>query len=356
MRTMKKMASLLNVCVFLLCCSAVASQGCDHLVAVGGNFIVPLGYKLKPADKLKWRFNGNIIVFKRPEKFIVGKTDDINDDGSLKLTNLKKDQAGLYTAEVFDKNGKEQATKRTNLCTLDPVKKPTVNITCLASEVVFTCSHDPQPDGTKQYDAIYYKWFYYDKMISNGTETSMTRKAAETENLLVSCEVGNKVSSAKSDSLTHTCNEPLKKPEIQGTCKDSEVIITCHAPPLPDNVQFKWFQDGEVIVNETEKSLTINSAGSKNKNFSCEVYNQASSKKSDSFSHSCVGSTFLDLPDELFGVSIWVYIGGGAGLLVLIILLIILCCVQCKKKRRKYDEAELEYRAGNSSSPEYCTH
>ncbi|XP_016516268.1 uncharacterized protein LOC103151946 isoform X3 [Poecilia formosa] len=311
MRTMKKMASLLNVCVFLLCCSAVASQGCDHLVAVGGNFIVPLGYKLKPADKLKWRFNGNIIVFKRPEKFIVGKTDDINDDGSLKLTNLKKDQAGLYTAEVFDKNGKEQATKRTNLCTLDPVKKPTVNITCLASEVVFTCSHDPQPDGTKQYDAIYYKWFYYDKMISNGTETSMTRKAAETENLLVSCEVGNKVSSAKSDSLTHTCNvKPLKKPEIQGTCKDSEVIITCHAPPLPDNVQFKWFQDGEVIVNETEKSLTINSAGSKNKNFSCEVYNQASSKKSDSFSHSCVGS----------------------------------------------NEAELEYRAGNSSSPEYCTH
>ncbi|XP_014891942.1 uncharacterized protein LOC106949902 isoform X1 [Poecilia latipinna] len=358
MRTMKKMASLLNICVFLLCCSAaVASQGCDQFVAVGGNFNVPLGYQLKPADSLKWRFNGIIIFHKRPVTLILGKNDDINDDGSLKLTNLKKNQAGLYTAEVHGKNGMQQDTKSTNLCTLDPVKKPTVNITCLASEVVFTCSHDPQPDGTKQYDTIYYKWFYDDKMISNGTETSMTRKAAETENLLVSCEVGNKVSSARSDSLTHTCDvKPLKKPEIQGTCKDSEVIITCHAPPLPDNVQFKWFQDGEVIVNETEKSLTINSAESKNKNFSCEVYNQASSKKSDSFSHSCVGSTFLDLPDELFGVSIWVYIGGGAGLLVLIIILIILCCVQCKKKRRKYDEAELEYRAGNSSSPEYCTH
>ncbi|XP_008424436.1 uncharacterized protein LOC103474923 isoform X2 [Poecilia reticulata] len=351
MRTMKKMASLLSVCVFLLCCFAVvASQGCDRLVAVGENFNVSSGYKPQPTENLKWKFNGNILFFKRSGKVIAGKPDDINNDGSLKLTNLKMNQAGRYTSEVFDINGKERATKTTNLCILDPVKKPTLNITCLASEVVFTCSHDPQPDGTKQYDTIHYKWFLNDYMISNETETSMKRKVAETKNLPVSCEVGNKVSSAKSDSLTHTCIEPVKKPEINGTCKDSEVIITCLAPQQPDNAQFKWLQDGEVIVNETEMSLTISSAESKNKNFSCEVYNQASSEKSVSFSHSCVGSTFLGLPVELFGVSIWVYIGGGAGVLVLIIIIIILCCVECKTKRRKNDEAELEYRAAGRSS------
>ncbi|XP_023185688.1 uncharacterized protein LOC111607678 isoform X1 [Xiphophorus maculatus] len=358
MRRMKTMASLLSVCVFLLCCSAaaVASPGCDQFAAVGGNFNVPLGYKLGSTENLRWKFKGNLIFYKRPDKLISGKNEDINDNGSLKLTNLKKDQAGLYTSEVFNSNGKELASKSTNLCVLDPVKKPTLNVACLASQVVFTCSHDPQPDGTKQYDAIHYKWLQDGKMISNATEISMTRKVAETKNLLISCEVGNKVSSETSDSLTHTCIEPVKKPEINASCKDSEVVFTCLAAQQPDDAQYKWLQDGDVVVNETKMSLTINSAESKNMNFSCQVYNQASSEKSVSFSHRCVVSTFLGLPEEIFGVSIWIVIAGGAGLLILIIIIIILCCVQCKKKRGKNDEAELEYRAGQSSSPAYCTH
>ncbi|PWA32290.1 hypothetical protein CCH79_00013147 [Gambusia affinis] len=253
MRTMKKMASLLSVCVFLLCCSAaVASRGCDQLVAVGG---------------------------------------DVD-----------------------------------------------------------------QPDGTKHYDTIHYKWLQNGNLISNATEISMTRKVAETENLLVSCEVGNQVSSATSDSLTHTCIGPVKKPEINVSCKDSEAIFICLAAQQPDDAQYRWLRDGEVVINQTKMSLTMNSVESKNMNFSCEVYNQARSEKSVSLSHRCVVSTFLGLPEELFGISIWIYIGGGAGLLVLIIIIITVCCVRCKKKRGKNDEAELEYRAGQSSSSAYCAH
>ncbi|XP_054881009.1 uncharacterized protein LOC129355448 [Poeciliopsis prolifica] len=351
MRTMKTMASLLSVCVFLLCCSAAAtaSQGCDQFVAVGGNFDVPLGYQLKTTDKiLKWKFDGKIIVYKKPEQFITGK-NDINDDGSLKLTNLNMDHEGCYTSEVFDRNGKELASKSTRVCVLDPVMKPTLNITCQASEVVFTCSHNPQPDDRK-YDTINYKWFQNDSMISNRTEISMKRKVAETKNLPVSCEVGNKVSSARSDSLTHTCIEPVKRPGINGTCKDSELILTCLAAQQPDDAQYKWLRDGEVVINETKTSLTINSAESKNRNFSCEVYNQASSEKSDYFSHYCGASTFLDILEELLGDDMWFYIAGAAGLLLLIIILIIVCCIRCKKKRGKNDEAELQYQAGQSSS------
>ncbi|XP_014891945.1 uncharacterized protein LOC106949903 [Poecilia latipinna] len=190
---------------FLLCCSAIGSQGCDQFVAVGGNFTVPLGYQLKPADSLKWRFNGIIIFHKRPVTLILGKNDDINDDGSLKLTNLKKNQAGLYTAEVHGKNRMQQDTKSTNLCTLDPVKKPTVNITCLASEVVFTCSHDPQPDGINQHDVIQYKWLQDGEVIVDETETSLTRSSAESRDMNFSCEVYNQASSEKSDSFTHGC-------------------------------------------------------------------------------------------------------------------------------------------------------
>ncbi|XP_043965190.1 muscle M-line assembly protein unc-89-like isoform X2 [Gambusia affinis] len=387
MRTMKKMASLLSVCVFLLCCSAaVASRGCDQLVAVGEDVDVPLGYEPKPTDALRWKFNGNIIFYKKRGRIIQGKNDDINDDGSLKLTNLKLDQEGLYTSEVFDGNGRQTSSKSTNLCVLDPVKKPTLNITCLTSEVVFTCSHDPQPDGTKHYDTIHYKWLQNGNLISNATEISMTRKVAETENLLVSCEVGNEVSSATSDSLTHTCIgcdqlvavggdvdvplgyelkptdvlrwnfngniiffkkrgriiqgknddinddgslkltnlkldqeglytsevfdqdgrktsskstnlcvlDPVKKPTLNITCLTSEVVFTCSHDPQPDGtkhydtIHYKWLQNGNLISNATEISMTRKVAETENLLVSCEVGNQVSSATSDSLTHTCI--------------------------------------------------------------------
>ncbi|XP_027862515.1 uncharacterized protein LOC114137884 [Xiphophorus couchianus] len=139
-RTTMKMASVSVVSAFLLCCSAVASQGCDRTLAEGQSFSVPLDTKGKSIETLKWKFNGTIIIYKKPERFIIGKADDITVDGSLKLTNLKKNQSGLYIPEIFDKNGKSQTLKSTHLCVLDPVKKPKLTATCQDEKVKFVCN------------------------------------------------------------------------------------------------------------------------------------------------------------------------------------------------------------------------
>lgn len=90
----------------------------------------------------------------------------------------------------------------------------------------FHYSFYQQPDGTKQYDAIHYKWLQDGNMISSATEISMTRKVAETKNLLVSCEVGNKVNSETSDSLTHTCIG--KNITASRRCYIYEKLVTCY--------------------------------------------------------------------------------------------------------------------------------
>ncbi|MED6252301.1 hypothetical protein ATANTOWER_009889 [Ataeniobius toweri] len=345
---MKKMASVSAVSLFLVCCFAVVSKGCDQFAAVGQSFNVPLGYKLKPTDALKWKFKDKIIFHKKQENMLVKKSD-VNADGSLELTNLKKDQAGVYTPEVFDKDGKSQTTKRTNLCVLDPVKKPTINVICRDPDVIFTCSHDQQPDGAQ------YKWFQKETLMINETKISLKRKKTENKNLLFSCKVENEISSEKSDPLTNICFDPVKKPEINATCKGSEVIFTCFAAQQPDDARYKWLLNGNEISNETKISLIRTTAESKNLNFSCEVYNEASSENSDSLTHACKGPTFLGLPEKLFGISIWVFIVSGAGFLLLLIIIVVGCCLGCKKKRREDDDEELQYRPARESSPSYCS-
>ncbi|XP_014891903.1 uncharacterized protein LOC106949877 [Poecilia latipinna] len=112
---------------------------CDQFAAADRNFVVPLGHQLKPTDSLKWEFNGNMLFYKRSEEVVIGKTEDINEDGSLKLINLKKNQTGRYTSEVFDETRKARTMKETNLCVIDPVKKPKVNITCQDGNMKFRC-------------------------------------------------------------------------------------------------------------------------------------------------------------------------------------------------------------------------
>ncbi|XP_017163864.1 uncharacterized protein LOC108166835 [Poecilia reticulata] len=198
--TMKASASLSVVSVCLLCCSTVASQACDQFAAVGGNFTVPLGYKLRFPDTLKWKLNGSTIFYRRTMRMIVGKNYDINQDGSLKLTNLKKDQAGLYTGEVFDRSGRPQTIRDTNLCVLDPVKKPEVKATCQDGNVIFHCVSGAQPADVE------HEW------LQNGAEMKENRrsfetKAEETKGAEFVCKVSNKFISETSEPVIHNCAE-----------------------------------------------------------------------------------------------------------------------------------------------------
>ncbi|MEQ2292761.1 hypothetical protein AMECASPLE_026224 [Ameca splendens] len=246
---MMKMALVSVVTLFLICSSTIASQVCDQFAAIGGNINVPLGYKLKPTDALKWKFKDETIFHKKQENVLV-KNSDVNADGSLELTNLKKDQAGVYSPEVFDKDGKSQTTKSTNLCILDPVKKPKVSATCKdPNDVVFKCIPDKVSD--KQ----------------------------------------------------------------------------------PGDEEYEWFRNNEKMVKEKKNVFDMKAADTKADKFVCKVSNKASSETSEPVTHNCAKIGFPGLPDEQFGISIWVFVGGGAAFVLLLIIIVSVYYIRVKSKR-----------------------
>ncbi|MEQ2248782.1 hypothetical protein ILYODFUR_022557 [Ilyodon furcidens] len=270
---MMKMALVSVVTLFLICSSTIASQACDQFAATGQSFNVRLGYKLKPTDALKWKFKDETIFHKKQEKVLVKKSD-VNEDGSLKVTNLKKDQEGVYIPEVFDKDGKSQTMKTTYLCILDPVKKPKVSATCKDLKVTFQCIPDKVSD--KQ----------------------------------------------------------------------------------PVDVEYEWLRNNEKMGKEKKNAFDMKAADTKADKFVCKVSNKANSETSEAITHNCAKIGFPGLPDELFGISIWVFVGGGTGIVILLIIIVIVCFVQSKRKRklRLKDEEELRLDWTNTQQQNHHHH
>ncbi|MED6287209.1 hypothetical protein CHARACLAT_013971 [Characodon lateralis] len=246
---MMKMALVSVVTLFLICSSTITSQVCDQFAATGQNVNVPLEYKLKSTDVLKWKFKDETIFHKKQEKTLV-KKNDVNADGSLKLTNLKKDQAGEYIPEVFDQSGKSRTMKKTYLCIMDPVKKPKVSATCKDPNVIFQCIPDKVSD--KQ----------------------------------------------------------------------------------PGDVEYEWLRNNEKMVQEKKNVFDMKAADTKADKFVCKVSNKASSETSEPVTHNCAKiEGFPGLPDELFGISIWVFVGGGAAFVLLLIIIVSVYYIRVKSKR-----------------------
>lgn len=85
---------------------------------------MPLNHKLDKASVLKWKHNDTIIFEQRKNKspnpiYVKGKKNDINPDGSLKLTNLDANDSGNYIPKVYSQDGAlESNMKITRLCVL----------------------------------------------------------------------------------------------------------------------------------------------------------------------------------------------------------------------------------------------
>ncbi|XP_017289979.3 T-cell surface antigen CD2 isoform X2 [Kryptolebias marmoratus] len=197
-----KMASVSSLVLFLLCFAAIASKefsdGCDQYNATGTKVFVPLKHKLKPGERLTWKYNNEVKVRAKQEEVTSGKAQNIAKDGSYILQNVKKEQSGDYSCEVFDGNGHQTFTSKTHLCVLDPVSKPEVTTECKESKAIFKCVLDQQPKD------VQVKWLQDGKGIRE-TKNPLEKKASDTKAQKFSCEVSNKVSSKTSEPSTHDC-------------------------------------------------------------------------------------------------------------------------------------------------------
>nr|QIQ49653.1 CD2-like protein [Oreochromis niloticus] len=204
MRTVKKMASAVTIAAFLLCCFFVSSTGgCDQYAATGSSCTVSLKYKLKESDNLRWSRDTSVIFYRRNKKVTIGKDDDIDASGSLKLTQLTKDKSGNYTPEIYNADGQNvKDLPSTRLCVLDHVQKPKVTVRCTGdkAKVTFTCN------VIKSENNFPIKWFIVDKkMAEKETGKELTRPVKDVLNARFFCNVSNHVSAEISQPVQQDC-------------------------------------------------------------------------------------------------------------------------------------------------------
>ncbi|KAM4538125.1 uncharacterized protein V3H82_023895 isoform 3-T3 [Fundulus diaphanus] len=423
-----------------------AKTDCDQFAATGRSFSVSVGYTLSDADTFKWMFNDKTIFHKNQTVVITGEINDVNADGSLKLTNVRKDQSGVYSAEVVDEGGIAEPIKSIHLCILDPVKKPKVNTTCEGENVTITCI-----PGQKLSD-LGYKWFQNGVEMEKEKRLSFQVKAEDTKADNFACKVFNNASSEVSEAVAHNCAktdcdqfaatgrsftvslgytlkktdtlrwkfndtiifytkpsgvikgkkddinadgslkltnvrknqsglysaevfdqsgreqtrrtiklcvlDPVKKPKVEATCEDKNVIITCIPGQQPKDVEYRWLKNGVEMKKETKLSFEVKAAETKADKFACKFSNKASSEVSDAVAHNCTKTAIPGLPDELWGIPIWYILGGGGGIVLLLIIIVIVCCVQTRRTRklRLKDEEELRLEWTNTEQHHHHHH
>ncbi|XP_054628019.1 uncharacterized protein LOC129179162 [Dunckerocampus dactyliophorus] len=295
---MVRMAAASSVVLFLLCSCFLAStdskDDCDAYGAIGGSFTVPLHHQLQTSENLRWRHNKTKIFDQRRNGEIsTGKPDDIHENGSLKLVNMRRSSSGAYMPEVYGTSGRSMtAQKSLFLCLLDPVSKPVLKVECDSSgNVKFTCTAAQTRDATLE-------WFENDKVLPKEGKWTLLRVAEEVTNSLFKCKVSNRVSSRSSDGRAQNCTE------------SSEYDPQCCS---------YWVWGLALCCYNAFLSHTGFIQGS---------------------------SIF---PKELFGLDFRIMVsilGGMGGLALLLIIILIVCCVRGVREKRKQIQEEEELRLG----------
>ncbi|XP_061555398.1 T-cell surface antigen CD2-like [Phycodurus eques] len=201
--TMVQMASPSLVSLLLLCCGLTSTgsrDACDTYAPVGGSFAVPLRHTLQKSESLKWKHNKIKIFDQRPDRIVTGKREDVYENGSLKLTSLKKSSQGKYIPEVFDENGESVIELQSlYLCVLDAVPKLSLKMECAFPNVKFTCMPAGQtPNATVA-------WFQNGKVLPQEIGRTVLRVADEVIRDSFACKVSNPVGSVSSESVIQKC-------------------------------------------------------------------------------------------------------------------------------------------------------
>nr|XP_020505383.1 uncharacterized protein LOC109995858 isoform X1 [Labrus bergylta] len=119
-----KMAAAFIVSALLICssftsCTETPDADCEQFAPAGGNFTVLLPVKLDATDRLMWKRNGENIFRRHGELMILGKVEDVSEDGSLRLRQVTKEMEGTYEAEVYTQDGKSRGMFQNVLCVQD---------------------------------------------------------------------------------------------------------------------------------------------------------------------------------------------------------------------------------------------
>ncbi|XP_014007572.2 T-cell surface antigen CD2 isoform X1 [Salmo salar] len=180
--------------------SLSAADSCHYYIPRGDPFSIPLNSNDLSSKELTWKHNDKVILKRKNGKFKPGKSEDISNDGSLQLKDLKLADKGTYKAEVFNSDGTIVTEKSFILCVMEKVSKPSVKITCSNKDIIFTCT-------LTNIEGVTFQWNQNGNPIDKKTEPNLTiplkpQKKPDT----FTCSAVNKVSKETSDAIKPICN------------------------------------------------------------------------------------------------------------------------------------------------------
>ncbi|GAA6225157.1 T-cell surface antigen CD2 [Lates japonicus] len=136
--------------------------------------------------------------------------------------------------------------------------------------------------------------------------------------------------------------DPVKKPVVIQKCVKPEFVEFICTVAQPPDATLEWFQNDK-LMTEKKKSLRRPANKVEKDLFRCRVSDRFGPKISDAVKQECIKPSF---PEEIMGISIWVFVGGGGGVVLVLIIIVIVCCVQAKRKKRMQLKDEEELRLG----------
>ncbi|XP_039631143.1 uncharacterized protein LOC120542624 isoform X3 [Polypterus senegalus] len=167
----------------------------------------PLLWRMFNSSHFVWKKDNSTVAEYKLKSAICFKQlqnrCEVDGDGTLKLTRLQKDDAGIYSIHLYE-NGMIEDVGAVRLFITNSLSRPTVKVQCLSErEVKFECL-------SNQYSGVSLRWLLNEET----PVTNETLNSRRKNNILllrgklfgnISCHVENKVSKSKSDVVPFFC-------------------------------------------------------------------------------------------------------------------------------------------------------
>ncbi|XP_060750875.1 T-cell surface antigen CD2-like isoform X3 [Tachysurus vachellii] len=149
---------------------------------------------LKDNDRFTIKKDNQVLVPKRNRK---QEGPGIVENNFMKFPDVKLSDAGSYTVEVFDGQGKNLNSYTKTVCVYANVPKPRVNVTCQDGKITFICDVEDSKDLSFTWEKNWEDFKTNAKVLTN----------VEADKSNYTCTAQNPVHNNTSDSVEASCDK-----------------------------------------------------------------------------------------------------------------------------------------------------
>ncbi|XP_076159495.1 uncharacterized protein LOC143142473 isoform X2 [Alosa pseudoharengus] len=157
------------LCLYILVLNSSKVSECHVKKSEGDSYTMTFNSPQQDGDELVWKCGDKVIYKRRRGK--IAPAADVDDNGSLTLTNISKSMACIYTANHSYKNGNTFSTKTFSerLCVFSRTPVPKLEVECSPSGVpILQCVPKSFPED------ITLTWFHNDNEMTNEKSNRLT--------------------------------------------------------------------------------------------------------------------------------------------------------------------------------------